>query len=105
MSGERASPSSTSIEQSNNSEATNVGQLLGLNSENLEAMGPMHPHDVIDIDMVVGSTFQVEGINSGIKITPGNTPSRSPTTPLTMGQENLPPYRLPPNILLLFRKV
>ncbi|MED6134868.1 hypothetical protein PIB30_040959 [Stylosanthes scabra] len=97
MSDERASPSSTSTEESNNSEATNVGQLFGQNSENLEALGPIHPHDVIDTDMAVGSTFQVERVNSGIKVTPDNTPSRSPTTPLTMGQGNLPPYRLPPN--------
>ncbi|MED6115706.1 hypothetical protein PIB30_093228 [Stylosanthes scabra] len=97
MSDEKASPSSTSTEESNNSDATNVGQLFGQNSENLEAIGPMHPHDVIDTDMVVGSSFQVERVNSGIKITPGNTPNRSPTTPLTMGQGNLPPYRLPPN--------
>ncbi|MED6195914.1 hypothetical protein PIB30_042303 [Stylosanthes scabra] len=58
MSDEKTSPLSTSTEESNNSEATNVGQLFGQNSENLEAMGPMHPHDVIDTDMVVGSTFQ-----------------------------------------------
>ncbi|MED6216257.1 hypothetical protein PIB30_005845 [Stylosanthes scabra] len=84
MADERASsPSSTSTEESDNSEATNVG--------------PMHPHDMIDTDMVLGSTFQVERVNSGIKITPGNTPNRSATTPLTMGQGNLPPDRLPPN--------